>query len=406
MLAQPIVVSGSTQPIGRPSTLSPPLLRPVVTEQGEEVSSGSEDSALTRVAIVRRALRDKGFSESTAACISQPQRQSTLAIYESKWKRFTSWCKQWKIDPLTPTVPQVADFLLQLSSVHHFKPRTIDGYRTAISNTIKSVSDRDLGHDPHLTALIVRLYQECPVVRPIPVDWDLSLVLRVLNCPPFEPLRLAKLKWLTFKTLFLVAFASARRRGELHALIVDRIAHTGLDVWKSVTIFSDPTFLSKTHVPTRGTGIPPLVIPALSQSDALEFDTDGALQCPVRAVKIYVERSASYRRMRRKLFISHALNHEGEIAPATISSWIRDTIIQCYKLSNNRLRTEYKVTAHSVRSMATSWAVTNRATVADVMTAAMWRAPTTFTSFYLRDVTNISDSMYRIGPVVAALNVI
>jgi patatin-like phospholipase/acyl hydrolase len=56
--------------------------------------------------------------------------------------------------------------------------------------------------------------------------------------------------------------------------------------------------------------------------------------------------------------------------------------------------------------MATSWAVTNRATVADVMTAAMWRAPTTFTSFYLRDVTNISDSMYRIGPVVAALNVI
>ena len=279
VLAQSTVVPRSHSVTSRQSQVSASASGPVVSEQGSTSSSQPAGASPSRLAVVRGALRDRGFSLAAAQCISQPQRQSTLAIYQSKWKCFTGWCKARKIDFLDPTVPQVADFLMFLHTDRHFAPSTIDGYRTAISNTMKSIDGRDLGHDPQLTALIVSFYQARPASRPIPVDWDLSLVLKMLMGPPFEPIRTAQLKWLTYKTVFLVAFASVRRRGELHALIVDKLAH-GVG-WSSATIFSDPAFLPKTHVPTRGTGLPPLVIPALSQSEDLRFDEDGPLLCPV-----------------------------------------------------------------------------------------------------------------------------
>jgi hypothetical protein len=75
-------------------------------------------------------------------------------------------------------------------------------------------------------------------------------------------------------------------------------------------------------------------------------------------------------------------------------------------MSSATVRADFHFTPHSVRWFATSWAVTHRASVADVLGAAMWQAPTTFTRFYLRDCTNITDDMSRIGPVVAALSIV
>jgi hypothetical protein len=63
---------------------------------------------------------------------------------------------------------------------------------------------------------------------------------------------------------------------------------------------------------------------------------------------------------------------------------------------------DFKVTGHQVRAMSTSWAFAKRASLADIMNAASWKSHTTFTRFYLRDVTNISDNMLKLGPVVAA----
>ena len=51
-----------------------------------------------------------------------------------------------------------------------------------------------------------------------PPAWDLTLVLRVLNTSSFEPLAEVPLRALTQKVLFLVAFATAKRVGELQAL--------------------------------------------------------------------------------------------------------------------------------------------------------------------------------------------
>jgi hypothetical protein len=137
-------------------------------------------------------------------------------------------------------------------------------------------------------------------------------------------------------------------------------------------------------------------------------DEDGAVLCPVRAVKIYTQRMEREldRGDRRKLFISHSHKHKSELSPATLSFWIRDTVLQCYQRSAVPVQQQFKVAPHALCGFATSWAVTNRASVRDVMGAAMWRAPNTFTTFYLRDMTNIVEDMYRVGPVVAALQVV
>ncbi len=63
-----------------------------------------------------------------------------------------------------------------------------------------------------------RLHPPCPPSVP---PWDLEVVLRVLSQPPFEPLVSVDLKELSLKTALLLALASAKRIGDLHAFSVD-----------------------------------------------------------------------------------------------------------------------------------------------------------------------------------------
>ena len=56
------------------------------------------------------------------------------------------------------------------------------------------------------------------VARSLVPGWSLDLVLAALKRHTFEPIRLAFLKYLTWKTVFLLAITSARRASELHAL--------------------------------------------------------------------------------------------------------------------------------------------------------------------------------------------
>ena len=52
--------------------------------------------------------------------------------------------------------------------------------------------------------------------RGIP-SWNLSLVLHQLTKAHFEPIKEASLKHLTFKTVFLLALGSGKRKSEIHA---------------------------------------------------------------------------------------------------------------------------------------------------------------------------------------------
>ena len=80
-----------------------------------------------------------------------------------------------------------------------------------------------------------------------PPAWDVSLVLQSLTGAPYEPLRTCEERFLAQKTLFLLALASAKRIGELHALSY-RVSHTR--DWGEVSFAFVTGFVAKTQDPS------------------------------------------------------------------------------------------------------------------------------------------------------------
>ena len=129
--------------------------------------------------------------------------------------------------------------------------------------------------------------------------WDLTTVLNVLKSAPFEPLESASLPYLTWKVVFLVAITSAARVSELQALDARPELTKLFD--NKVVLRANPAFLPKVVKPDY-----------LSREIVLEVfsseDESNKTLCPVRAVRIYLQRTRSYRKD-HNLFVSYAQCH-------------------------------------------------------------------------------------------------
>ena len=157
-------------------------------------------------------IKEQGFSEAVAARIEAPQRKSTRSVYEAKWTIFTKWCITNQVDFRSPPVKSVADFLMYLFEDKKLQPSTIDGYRSAIADKLGTTTV-NISKDDNLTRLLESFHRDRPKGRRGVPSWNLSLVLHQLTKAPFEPLKEASLKHLTFKTVFLLALGSIKRRG-------------------------------------------------------------------------------------------------------------------------------------------------------------------------------------------------
>ena len=155
------------------------------------------------------AIKEQGFSEA-------PQRGSTRSVYEAKWTIFTKWCLSYQVDFRAPPLKAIADFLLHLFQDRKLQPSTIDGYRSAIADKLGN-STINVSKDENLTRLLDSFHRDRPKGRRGIPSWNLSLVLHQLTKAPFEPLKEASLKHLTFKTVFLLALGSGKHRSEIHA---------------------------------------------------------------------------------------------------------------------------------------------------------------------------------------------
>ena len=130
--------------------------------------------------------------------------------------------------------------------------------------------------------------------RGIP-SWNLSLVLHQLTKSPFEPIKEASLKHLIFKTVFLLALGLGKHRSEIHVWQNKNIRHQ--------SDWSKSSFLSKNQLAKEGLdSVAPVVIPPLAPT----------LNKAEQGVSLF----------------------DKDISPATISSWIKKTVVLCYELSD------------------------------------------------------------------------
>ena len=270
------------------------------------------------------------------------------------------------------------NFFMYLYQDLNRRPSTIDGYRTAVVDTLGPTAHH-IAHNADLHRLLSSFHRDRPKSSRNLPKWALSVVLNELTKAPFEPMKDTDLKHLTLKTAFLLALASGKRRSEIHAWVANKVSNLGQ--WEKVALFPSD-FIAKNQLAREGSqSVSPVTIPALTTIVDRQFKEDRTL-CPVRALRYYLDRTKYLRGSRSLLFISFKKGHTSDIRPTTLSSWLKQTILLCYKQADQQALDQ-------------------------IMQACHWKAHNTFTNFYLKDLTwSDNDNNMYLGPVVATQQVL
>jgi len=298
------------------------------------------------------------------------RRESTLRTYSQRLAPYYRWCSRRKVSPTRASTIQVGEFLTEKFD-EGLQSATVRNYKSAILSVHRGFSDGSTLNDgDHLSKLLDGMFNERPPPRTVVPTWELEVVLNYLKGPPFEPLRRATLKHLTLKTVFLVTLASGRRCSEVHALSARKtvFGRTG------VTLFYRPDFVAKNESATFQHSS--IFLPKMSMSSSIKEDD---LWCPVRALIRYLDQTQSYRQ-NDQLFLTHAEPH-GPASKSTLARWLVSVISD-----SGAVQQDSAVTAHSTRAVAASWAFQRGMTLDEICSAISWKAPTTFTNAYYRDV--------------------
>ena len=251
-------------------------------------------------------LQEQGFSVEMAERIATPQRSSTRNIYKSKWALFEKWCRENSVDFSTPSVKQISDFFMYLYQDLNRRPSTIDGYRTAIVDTL-GPAGHHITQSSDLHRLLSSFHRDRPKSSRNLPKWNLSVVLNELTKAPVEPMKDTDLKHLTLKTAFLLALASGKRRSEIHVWAANKVSNLGQ--WEKVALFPSSDFIAKYQLAREGSqSVSPLTIPALTTIVDRQFKEDRTL-CPVRALRYYLDRTKDLRGSQSLLFISFKKRH-------------------------------------------------------------------------------------------------
>ena len=196
---------------------------------------------------------------------------------------------------------------------------------------------------------------------------------------------------------FLASFGLRQARSEIHAWVANKVSNLGQ--WEKVALFPSSDFIAKNQLAREGSqSVSPVTIPASTTIVDQQFKKDRTL-CPVRALRYYLDRTKDLRGSRSLLFISFKKEHTSDIRPPTVSSWLKQTILLCYKQADQQ--------AHDIRAFAASKAFYSGVSVDHIMQACHWKAHNTFTNFYLKYLTwSDNDNNMYLGPVVAAQQVL
>ena len=96
----------------------------------------------------------------------------------------------------------------------------------------------------------------------------------------------------------------------------------------------------------RVSSVAPGVITALAPILDRSLKSDRSL-CPVLS-------GQDLRQNKEVVFVSFKKGFDKDISPATLSSWIKQTVILCYELSDQEAHTLHQVKAHDVRAFDAS----------------------------------------------------
>ena len=388
VLASASLVCRPSSPVAGPSGCSSSSSRPLAPASVSLPLPGSPQATPSCLETLRHFTRAAGFSSSVASQASLSRRPSSRKAYQLKWQVYRSWCHSHGHSVSRPSLSKVADFLCWLRSSKRLSVSSLRGYRSMLSAVFHFQLPLLSSH-PVIRDLLRSFCLESAECQLRPPARDLSMVLRYLNTSTFEPLSGAPLCALTQKVLFLLALATAKRVGELQAL-----SAVVTFVQGDACLSYVPQFVAKSESLSRSI---PRSFLVKSLSDFAAGLDDDLLLCPVRALRIYLDRTASLVPLRHRLFVSPRCPSHS-VSKNAILFFLRDMIS-----SAGASRPEVgRLRAHDVRSVSTSVAFHHNWSVSAVLDSATWSSSSVLSSFDLRDLQNEYVGILSLGPFVAA----
>ena len=389
LLAQPDLVPRTLTPRDSPSLAHSSEEGPSFSETGHSLAPASRPLETPCLVPGRDAEVLGDLPPEVLNTIASARAPSTRRAYALKWNLFVEWCSSRREDPRRCSIGVVLSFLQQ-GLERRLSPSTLKVHTAAISAYHDHIDGKSVGqHD-----LVVRFLRGARRLNPprppsIP-SWDLALVLRALQIAPFEPLQSAGLKILSMKTLLLVALASIKRVGDLQAFSVNESCLEFGPGDSHVLLRPRPGYVPK--VPTTPFRDQVVSLQALPPEEA---DPALALLCPVCALRLYIDRTQSFRTS-DQLFVCYGGQQKGKaVSKQRMAHWIVDAIALAYQAQG--VPCPLRLHAHSTRGVASSWALARGASLTDICRAAGWATPNTFARFYSLRVEPVSSRVLTSG---------
>ncbi len=272
---------------------------------------------------------------------------------------------------------------LQERLERRLSPSTLKVYVAAIAAHHDAVEGRSLGKHDLIVRFLKGARRKNPFRPPLVPSWDLSIVLAGLQRGPFEPLDSVELKFLSLKTALLTALTSIKQVGDLQAFSVSEECLVFGPVYSHIVLRPRPGYVPQVPTtPFRDQVGNLQALPSEEAAPAL------ALLCPVRALRIYVDRTRSVRSS-KQLFVWHGGQQKGKaVSKQRLAHWIVEAVALAYQSQGEPC--PLGVRAQSTRSVVSSHALAHGASLADICRAAGWATPNTFARFYNLRVEPVS----------------
>ncbi len=286
VVAHSTVVCGTDRSVSGLSVGDSPQTGHAVASTGNDLAPTARLMEIVGVASERNELICPGLSAEATETIINSGVVSTRRLYAFKWKLFTTWCRSRDMDPAYCPIASELEFL-QSHFSEGVTPATLKVYVAAISANHAYIDGISVGSHP----LVSRFMQGSRRLRPfrpaqVP-SWDLSIVLQGLSGHPFEPLETVTEKILTLKTVLLLALSSLKRVGDLQTLSISPSCMDFGPGLVKVLLRPRPGYVPK--VASKPSRSQQVVLEAFSPMEAGSEDLS---LCPVRTLKIYVDRTA------------------------------------------------------------------------------------------------------------------
>lgn len=257
------------------------------------------------------------------------------------------------VDPLSPSVTVVLDFLAELFAKESSYSK-INTARSALSTFI-FIDGKSVGSHPLVKRLLKGVFNKRPALPKHKFIWDVAPVLSTLE--KLHPVKDISLRALTLKLVMLLALLSGQRIQTFHGLNLRDL------FFDDDKLIIKVNFLLKTSKP--GKHLQDIIIKAFLPNQKL---------CLLTVIKEYLKRTFPLRGNEQKLFISYVKPYKA-VSKSTIGRWL------CKVLTASGIDTSL-FTAHSTRAASVSAAKKAAVPIQAILSAAGWQNSAVFAKFY------------------------